>query len=115
MPKFIDFARLHPDVEMEILSSDESVKLTNREADVTIRVVHDRNALPHNFHGLKGPELFSGVYMSRHLLVGWRAERPIALMGSWNWARDSEVPIAEAPFRTTGPGCRSSQCGRGSE
>jgi DNA-binding transcriptional LysR family regulator len=34
MPDFADFARLHPEVEMEILSSDEPVNLTNRQADV---------------------------------------------------------------------------------
>jgi DNA-binding transcriptional LysR family regulator len=42
MPDFADFARLHPDIEMEILSSGELANLTNREADVAIRVVYDR-------------------------------------------------------------------------
>ncbi|TIX41528.1 MAG: LysR family transcriptional regulator, partial [Mesorhizobium sp.] len=41
MPDFADFARLHPDIEMEILSSGELANLTNREADVAIRVVYD--------------------------------------------------------------------------
>src|SRR5271168_439567 len=74
MPDFGDFARLYPEVEMEILSIEEPVNLTNREADVAIRVVYDRNALPANLHGLKGPELFGGIYMSRDLLAAWRAE-----------------------------------------
>jgi DNA-binding transcriptional LysR family regulator len=52
MPDFANFARLHPEVEMEILSSNEPVTLTNREADVAIRVVYDRNSLPLNLHGL---------------------------------------------------------------
>src|SRR3984893_11369430 len=39
MPDLADFARLHPDIEMEILSSGELANLTNREADVAIRVV----------------------------------------------------------------------------
>jgi molybdenum-dependent DNA-binding transcriptional regulator ModE len=69
MPDFADFARLHPDIEMEILSSGELVNLTNRGADVAIRVVYDRKTLPLNLHGLKGPELFGGVYMSRDRLV----------------------------------------------
>jgi DNA-binding transcriptional LysR family regulator len=72
MPDFADFAQLHPEIEMEILSCDEPVNLTNRQADVAIRVVYDRNALPLNLHGLKGPELFGGVYMSRDLLAAWR-------------------------------------------
>ena len=60
MPDFADFARLHPDIEMEIVSSGELANLTNREADVAIRVVYDRKTLPLNLHGLKGPELFGG-------------------------------------------------------
>src|SRR6185295_18986358 len=39
MPDFADFARTHPDIEMEILSSGELANLTNREADVAIRIV----------------------------------------------------------------------------
>jgi len=39
MPDFADFVRLHPGIEMEILSSGELANLTNREADVALRVV----------------------------------------------------------------------------
>jgi DNA-binding transcriptional LysR family regulator len=108
MPDFADFARLHPEVEMEILSADEPVNLTNREADVAIRVVYERSALPLNLHALKGPELFGGVYMSRDLFAGWRAGAPDRIRwvvrskyGIPDWARGGEVPIAEVPFRTT--------------
>jgi DNA-binding transcriptional LysR family regulator len=76
MPDFADFARLHPDIEMEILSSGELANLTNREADVAIRVVYDRKTLPLNLHGLKGPELFGGVYMSRDRLTASPASAP---------------------------------------
>jgi DNA-binding transcriptional LysR family regulator len=65
MPDCAEFAALHPDIEMEILSSDEPVNLTNREADVAIRVVYDRNTLPLNLHGLEGLALFGAVYISR--------------------------------------------------
>jgi DNA-binding transcriptional LysR family regulator len=61
MLDFADFARLHPEVEMEILPSYEPASLTNREADIAIRVIYDRKTLPLNLHGLKGPELFEGV------------------------------------------------------
>lgn len=113
MPDFADFARLHPEIEMEILSSDEPVNLTNRQADVAIRVVYDRNALPLNLHGLKGPELFGGVYMSRDLLAAWRAGAPDPVRwivknidGIPGWAREGEVFIAEVPFRTTDAGAQ---------
>jgi DNA-binding transcriptional LysR family regulator len=108
MPDFADFARLHPDVEMEILSYEEPVNLTNREADVAIRVVYDRNDLPPNLHGIKGPELFGSVYMSRNLLAAWRRgalERVRWIVKSkWgvpDWAREVEVGATDVPFRTT--------------
>jgi DNA-binding transcriptional LysR family regulator len=37
MPDFAEFARLHPDIEIEILASGELANLTNREADVAPR------------------------------------------------------------------------------
>jgi len=76
MPDFADFARLYPDIEMEISSSGELANLTNRDADVAIRVVYDRKTLPLNLHGLKGPELFGGVYIARDSLAAWRAAAP---------------------------------------
>ena len=108
MPDFADFARLHPEVEIGILSLDEPVNLTNREADVAIRVVYDRNTLPPNLHGLKGPELFGGVYLSRDLLADWRTGKADRVrwivkdnVGLPDWAHQGDVPAEEVPFRTT--------------
>jgi len=86
MPDIADFVRLHPDIEMEIVSTGEVVNLTNREADLAIRMVSDRKTLPLNLHGLKGPDLLAGVYMSRDRLEAWRAGvpdpiRPIVIGG----------------------------------
>jgi DNA-binding transcriptional LysR family regulator len=108
MPDFADFARLHPDIEMDILSSGELANLTNREADVALRVVYDRKTLPPNLHGLKGPDLFGGVYMSRDRLAAWRAGAPdpirwivISSHGVPDWASEGEVRTTGVPFRTT--------------
>jgi DNA-binding transcriptional LysR family regulator len=108
MPDFADFARAHPDIEMDILSSGELVNLTNREADVALRVVYDRKTLPLNLHGLKGPEVFGGVYIARDRLAAWRAGAPdpirwivISMHGIPDWASAGEVRISDVPFRTT--------------
>ena len=69
MPTIAEFTRVHPEVEVALLTSDEPVSLTNREADVAVRVVYDADKLPSNLHGLKGPKLFGGVYISRDLLA----------------------------------------------
>lgn len=107
MPDFAEFARLHPDIEMDILSSGELANLTNREADVAIRVVYDRKTLPLNLHGLKGADVFGGSYISRERLSGWRAGGPsprwivISGHGVPAWASDG-VPLATPThFRVT--------------
>lgn len=113
MPDFADFARLHPDIEMEILSSGELANLTNREADVAIRVVYDRGTLPLNLHGLKGPDVFGGVYMSREGLAARRAGSSdpfrwivISSHGVPAWASEGEVRTTGVPFRTTDAGAQ---------
>ncbi|MGH1560928.1 LysR family transcriptional regulator [Caulobacter segnis] len=63
MPDLADFARLHPDIEIEILSTGDVANPTNREADVAIRFVVDRKTLPLNLHGLAGPQVAGGVHL----------------------------------------------------
>ena len=108
MPDFADFARLHPDIEMDVLSSGELANLTNREADVAIRVVYDRKTLPLNLHGMKGPELHGGVYISRDRLARWRAGGSdpirwivIARHGVPDWASEGAVRAGGVPFSVT--------------
>jgi len=110
MPDLADFMRLHPAIEMEIISTGELANLTNREADVAIRFVLDRKTLPLNLHGLVGPQVAGGVYLSRDLLSSWRAGapspiRPIVVSdnGKPDWAEDGEVRAAEASFRAPDP------------
>ncbi len=111
MPDLAEFARVHPDIEVEILSRDQPVNLTNREADVAIRVVYDRSTLPLNLHGLKGPEVFGGVYVSSELLTAWRARPPTPVRwvlkefdGIPAWGREGEIPIGDVPFRAADGG-----------
>jgi DNA-binding transcriptional LysR family regulator len=108
MPDLAAFSRLHPEIEMEIMSSGELANLTNREADVAVRVVYDRKTLPLNLHGLKGPELFGGVYIARDRLAAWRAGASdlvrwivISAHGVPDWVREGEVRATGVPFRTT--------------
>jgi DNA-binding transcriptional LysR family regulator len=103
MPDFAEFARLHPDVELDIVASGELVNLTNREADVAIRVVYDRSTLPPNLHGLKGPDLYGAVYISRDRLAKGGPTRWVVISshGIPDWASDGEVRTTGVPFRTT--------------
>ncbi len=108
MPDLADFARLYPDIEMEVLSSGALANLTNREADVAIRVVYDRTTLPLNLHGVKGPEVFGGVYVARDRLAEWQsgASEPlrwivIATHGVPDWASEGVVRTTGVPFKVT--------------
>jgi DNA-binding transcriptional LysR family regulator len=93
---------------MEILSSGELANLTNREADVAIRVVYDRKTLPLNLHGVKGPDLSGGVYISRDRLAAWRTNAPdplrwivISTHGIPDWASAGDIQTTAVVFRTT--------------
>lgn len=106
MPDFAAFTRQHPEIEMEIHSTLENVNLTNREADVALRVVFNRNSLPQNLHGVKGPDLSVGVYMSRDLLAALKAGNSGHIRwisknteGVPEWAHGDAVEITGAPFR----------------
>src|SRR3546814_20686154 len=105
---------------MEILSSGKLANLTNREADVALRVVYDRKTLPLNLYGLKGPELFGGVYISCDRLAAWRAGAPdpirwivIRLPGIPDWASEGAVRTAELPFRVPDAGTQIEQVPQG--
>lgn len=106
MPDFAEFVDLHPGIELEVLPSGEIANLTNREADLAIRVVYDRKSLPLNLHGLKGPEVYGGYYISRDRLAASRAGAPaprwIAVSGPGvpGWMRADTVHTIGA-FRTT--------------
>jgi DNA-binding transcriptional LysR family regulator len=93
---------------MEIAPSGELLNLTNRDADVAIRVVYNRATIPLHLHGLKGPELFGGVYMSGDLHAAWRAggHDPVRWIVAGpddiaDWAREGEVRASGVPFKTT--------------
>lgn len=108
MPDFADFARLHPDIEMDIMSSGDLANLTNRDADVAIRVVYDRKTLPPNLHGLKGPDVFGGIYISRDQLPASRTGAPdpirwivISAHGIPDWVRHVGIHTGGVPFRVT--------------
>ena len=107
MPDLAAFATTYPEIELEVIFSYNDLDLEHREADVAIRIVADRKALPLNLHGLKGPELFSGVYMSRDRLAAWRTSAPDPIRwividdhGIPDWAHAAEVRTSGVPFRT---------------
>lgn len=113
MPDLAAFASRHPELEMEVLSADEPVNLTNLEADVAVRAVYDRDALPPHLYGVKGPDVTMGIYMARDLLTAWRAGNGAPLRwivknryGHPDWSQESDLPTSGILFRTTDAGAQ---------
>lgn len=106
MPDLAAFASSHPAIELDILSSDEPANLTNRDADLAIRVVYDPGSLPLNLYALKGPDLCGGVYLARDALAAWAAGAggPMRWVfrdydGLPDWARGGVIPIGDMRFK----------------
>nr|WP_249207821.1 LysR family transcriptional regulator [Gluconobacter cerinus] len=76
MPDLAEFSGRHPDIEMNVVPTGAVANLTNRDADVAIRIVLNRDTLPLNLHGLIGPVVSSGISIclaissSRGALIG---------------------------------------------
>ena len=111
MADFAAFARLHSEIEVDVHPSDDPLNLTNRQADIALRVVYETTSLPLNLHGLKGPVLFGAVFIAKDRLAEWRADpsRPVRWVvkdfdGIPDWGREGDVPIATVPFRTSDSG-----------
>lgn len=113
MPDIAEFSARHSEVEIELLASSDPVNLTNREADVAVRVVYDRNALPLNLHGIAGPEVAGTIYISRDLLDSWRSGKIGHLrwvvqsnFGVPDWATGLELSLGDSSFRTSDAGAQ---------
>jgi molybdate transport repressor ModE-like protein len=70
MPIFGAFSRAYPEIDLHVMVSNDTVSLTNREADVAIRL---SNAPPENMIGKRVVTIASTVYgsveyLSRHRL-----------------------------------------------
>jgi molybdate transport repressor ModE-like protein len=68
MPDLADFAKQHPAIELQIISSYDTVNLTLRQADVAIRLVFDQMTLPQHLIGTRLQDVHRSVYISSSLL-----------------------------------------------
>lgn len=54
--------------DLRYLASHETVNLTNRQADVALRLVDDRSTLPEHLFGIRLHDVHRGVYIAPELL-----------------------------------------------
>jgi len=82
MSDFGEFGRRHPGVHLELTSTMNVLNLTQREADVAIRIGAD--APPHLL-GAKHAELFYAIYASRDLAESVGADAPYGAFPWLSW------------------------------
>jgi len=68
MPDLAEFAKQHPAIELQIISSYDTVNLTLRQADVAVRLVFDQMTLPQHLIGSRLQDVHRSVYTSKAML-----------------------------------------------
>lgn len=64
MPDLARFTRVHPGIELEIITTQEVLNLTKRQADVAIRLVYENGSPPEHLYGRKLVCVHRAVYVS---------------------------------------------------
>lgn len=98
-----EFSETHPEIQLELLTSYEPVSLTQRQADVALRLVYDRAKLPPHLFGVELQEMHRGVYLSQDLLakLANRPDYPVKWLlkaedgGPPDWAETGEFTLSD--------------------
>jgi molybdate transport repressor ModE-like protein len=107
MPDFATFSATHPEIELELIASQEPVNLVKREADVALRVVYETSSPPPHLNGSRLQDVYGAVYASHTLLEesGVHPARPLKwLLWAGDWpapagANVEALPMAPVPAR----------------
>lgn len=92
MPSISRFAESNPDIELEIITSYETLNMTKRQADVAIRLVYKGASPPEHLYGRKLASLNCAVYIATHM-----RRQATEVPGTTAWIRkedDSQLPGA---------------------
>ncbi|WP_102957697.1 LysR family transcriptional regulator [Mangrovicella endophytica] len=109
MPTLADFSAAYPNIALEIIGSGSVVNLSNREADVALRVVIGNGAPPDNLYGTRLGGFHTGYYVRRDLLevrskpVAWLLGANEAVPSDWQPAggiTTTATPIRFAEMRS---------------
>lgn len=66
MPELADFASRFPEIELELLTSYETMNMSKRDADVALRLARTPQALPGHLIGRRLAEVHFSVYRARN-------------------------------------------------
>jgi DNA-binding transcriptional LysR family regulator len=101
MPDLVQFARANPGIELEIISSYETLNLTRRQADVAIRLVYDNQTPPEHLYGRKLASVYRSVYVSKKMRL---SSQPDAEVASICWVvKEEDGPLPAWVIQTYAP------------
>jgi molybdate transport repressor ModE-like protein len=116
MEEIVAFIKQYPDIELDVITSYETLSLNNREADVAIRVT---NQPPQDLVGRKLSAYAKANYASRDYLDRVGVEN-LAENGFWlgwdndetypEWVTSSAFPPCLPVIVLTTPCCKSAHC-----
>ncbi|MGI4746245.1 MAG: LysR family transcriptional regulator [Janthinobacterium lividum] len=104
MPDIARFRSDHPDIALELAASGILADLSNREADVALRVVLDVSLLPDYLIGSRTHGFYSGWYYHQDFKTRDKALRPAWLLREGvsppeNWWPAVEFSVSPTPVR----------------
>lgn len=103
MSALTEFRAVYPDIALEIHSSGVVANLSNREADVALRVVRGGGTPPDNLYGSRLCEFHAGFYINRDLMT-LPSALPAWLLGPndgvpTDWQPEGGIRMAPTPIR----------------
>lgn len=91
MPDLVSFARANPDIELEIVTSYETLNLTRRQADVAIRLVYENQSPAEHLHGRRITSVYRAIYISKSLV---NRNSPESSTSALNWIiKEEDGPL----------------------
>jgi DNA-binding transcriptional LysR family regulator len=104
MPRLARFAAEYPGIELEIITSAESLDLGRREADIAIRMFREGMAPPDTLIGRRISPMTASAYVHRDLLnaddpedvshLSWIAHGPTVPDEPWrSYCRNGHLPV----------------------
>lgn len=91
MPDLVRFARVNPGIELEIITSYETLNLTKRQADVAIRLVYENQSPPEHLYGRRLASVHRAIYVSENLMDRRGSD---AITSSLDWVvKEEDGPL----------------------
>lgn len=68
MQDIAEFSQAHPEIDLKITSTYDTINLTKRQADVAVRLVRNPDNMPQNLYRTRLQDFYRGVFISHRLL-----------------------------------------------